>query len=159
MFLSCSNIKSISLCQGHVSEVWPCFTLWDTFLYENHVLVSMFLYQMFVSILNWSFRSKGCFSWSFFVYIKDYSLFLGLYVCMFICFINPIHSKDIHPKIKLFVCKFLCFLSFTFNMCHIFIDSTFFMFYVLRLFLRFFHSFSCRLIGRHFTWNTFKWKC
>jgi hypothetical protein len=27
---------------GHVIEVWPCFRSWDTFIYQGHVLVSMF---------------------------------------------------------------------------------------------------------------------
>jgi len=83
------------------------------------------------------------------VYIKVYSLFLGLYVYVSLCFINSIHLKDIHPKIQLSFCRFLCFVSSTFNMCHIFIGSTFSMFYVLGLFLRLFHFFSCKLVGRH----------
>ncbi len=117
------------------------------------------MYQVLEFLLSWSFRSRGCFNWFFFVYIKVYSLFLGLYVFVSLCFINSIHSKNIHPKIKSSFCRFLCFVSSTFNMCHIFIGSTSFMFYVLGLFLRFFHSFSYKLVGRHLKWNAFKWKC
>ncbi len=52
-------------------------------------------------------------------------------------------------------------MSSIFNMCHIFIGSTF-MFYVLGFtsmfyILRFFRSFSCKLVGRHLGWNTFNW--
>ncbi len=66
---------------------------------------------------------------------------------MFLCFINSIHSKKIHPKIKLSFRRFPCFMYVTFNTCHIFIGSTSFMFYVLGLILNFFCS--CRLVERH----------
>jgi len=66
---------------------------------------------------------------------------------MFLCFMNSIHSKDIHSKIKSSFCKFLCFVSSTFNMCHIFISSIPCMFYVLGLFMKFFHSLSCNWLG------------
>jgi hypothetical protein len=78
------------------------------------------------------------FSCSFLVYIKVYSLFLGLYVFVSPRFMNSIHSKYIHPKIKSSFYKFLCFVSSTFNMCHIFINSTSSMFYILGLFLKLF---------------------
>jgi hypothetical protein len=61
MFLSCSSITHMFLCQGHVSKVKPCFTSWNTFIYQSHVLVSMFLYQVFVFVSNRSFKSKECF--------------------------------------------------------------------------------------------------
>jgi len=128
------------LCQGHVHvlEVWPCFKLWDTFLYQSHVSVSMFLYQVLVFILSPFFKSKKCFSSLFLVYIKVYFLFLKLYVYVCLCFINSIHSKDIYPKLTSCFCRFLRFMSSTFNMCHIFIGFTFSMFCILGQFLRFF---------------------
>ncbi len=135
------------------------FHVMDMFLYQGHVSISMFIYQVFVYVLSWYFMLKGCFNWSFLVYIKVYYLFWGLCVSMSLRFINSIHSKDIHPKIKLFFCKFPCFMSSMFNICHIFILSTFSMFYILGLFLRFFCFFSCKLVERHLRWSTFKWKC
>jgi len=96
------------LCQGHVLEVWPCVTLWDTFLYEGHVLISMFQYQVLVSILNRSFRSMGCFSWSFIVYIKDYFYFYGY------MFIPSIQKTFIQKLNYLFVGFYvLCLLLLT----------------------------------------------
>jgi hypothetical protein len=83
------------LCQGymHVLKVWPCFKLWDTFLYQGHVSISMFQYQVLVFILNPFFKSNKCFSSLFLVYIKVYFLFLELYVYVCICSLIPSIQK------------------------------------------------------------------
>jgi hypothetical protein len=121
----------------YVSMSRPCFSI--------HVFVSS-VYFYIKSI----FQVKGMFNSSFLVYIKVYSLLLGLYVSLSLCFMNSIHSKDIHLKIKSSFCKFLCFMSYTFIICHIFINFTSSMLYVLGLFLKLFRFLSYRLIGRHF---------
>ncbi len=110
---------------GYVSVSRPCFNI--------HVFVSS-VYFCIKSI----FQVKGMFNCSFLVYIKVYSLLLGLYVSLFLCFMNSIHSKDIHLKIKSYFCKFLCFMSYTFIIYHIFTNFTSSMFYVLGLFLQLF---------------------
>jgi hypothetical protein len=141
MFLSCFRIESIFVCQGHVfknmamfhvmgyvSIPRPCFSI--------HVFVSSICY-----CIESIFQVKGMFNCSFLVYIKVYFLLLGLYVSLSLCFINSIHPKDIHLEIKSSFCRFICFMSYTFIICHIFINFISSMFYILGLFLRLFHFF------------------
>jgi hypothetical protein len=90
----------------------------------------MFMYQVHVS------NSRACLNSRFLVHFTIYSLFLWLYVFVYLCFIISIHSKNIHPKITFSFCRFLCFMYYIFNIYHIFIGYTSFMFYVPRLFLR-----------------------
>jgi hypothetical protein len=92
------------------------------------------------------------------VYIKVYSLFLGLYVCVFM-FHNFIHSKDIHPRIKSFICRFLCFFFLLLTRVTISLVLIPLCFTFMGFFKDFFRFFYCRLVKRDFKWSTFKWKC
>jgi hypothetical protein len=112
------QVMGMFLYQGHVSVSMACFPIKGMFMYRVHVSSQgHVLVQRFLSILRSIF------------------LFVRLYVYVFLCFIISIHSKDIHPKITSSFCRFLCFMSYIFNMCHIFIVCTSFMFYIFYCFL------------------------
>ncbi len=107
------------------------------FLCQGHVQVlGMFLYQGHVYVSSPCFNSSAYHNSRFFVHFTIYSLFLWLYVFVYLCFIISIHSKDIHPKITSSFYRFLCFMYYIFNIYHIFIGYISCMFYVLGLFLR-----------------------
>jgi hypothetical protein len=60
-----------------------CFCVKAKFLHQSHVSISIFLYQVLVSVSNPFFRLKGCFNSLFLIYFKVYLLFIGFCVSMF----------------------------------------------------------------------------
>jgi len=74
--------KSLCFASGHVLKVWPCLRSWDMFLYQGHVLVSMFLYQVLVSIHVSIHVLVHCFLFRFYSFFLRY-MFLCPYVSLF----------------------------------------------------------------------------
>ncbi len=84
----------------------------------------------------------------FIVYCLGF-FFVFKVICFYVFLFHYFHLLKIHSsKNSIIFSQVLCFISSNFNTCHIFIGSISFMFYIHGfMFLKFFCSLSCKLIG------------